>query len=460
MASWERVLEENRSRYLEDFLELLRIPSVSALPEHAGDVRRAAEWTARRLRAAGLEKVQVLETGGHPVVYAEWLHAEGKPTVLLYGHFDVQPVDPVERWTSPPFEPTIRDGRVYARGASDNKGNFVLAIFAVEAMLRVEGRLPLNVKFLLEGQEEIGSPQLPAFVASHAELLACDLAISTDGAHWSEELPSLSVGSRGLCALQIDVTGAGRDLHSGIYGGTVQNPIHALVTLLGTLRSPEGKVLVEGFYDSVRPLSAEERETFARIPHDDEAYARELGVPATFGEPGFGTLERAWVRPTLEINGIWGGFQGEGLKTVIPSEAHAKISCRLVPDQDPDEILERIRRHAERHAPPGVRVEVRDFPGRARPYVVPADLPALRVAREVVGEIYGKEPVLVCTGGTVPVLDLFRTHLGVHTVTVAFGVEDERFHAPDEFYRLANFDRGQRGYARLLERLAEVPWRG
>lgn len=460
MASWRQYLEENRSRNLEDFLELLRIPSISALPEHAQDVRRAAEWSARRLERAGLENVRILETGGHPVVYADWLHAPGKPTVLLYGHFDVQPVDPVERWTSPPFEPAVRDGRVWARGASDNKGNFVQAIFAVEAWLRAEGRLPLNVKFLLEGQEEIGSPQLPAFVAQHTELLASDLAVSTDGANWTEELPSVSVGSRGLCALQIDVKGAASDLHSGIYGGTVQNPIHALVALLATMRAPDGRILVEGFYDAVRPLSEQERAMFARIPHDDQAYARQLGLPATFGEPGYGTLERAWVRPTLEVNGVWGGFQGEGTKTVIPSEAHAKISCRLVPDQDPDAILALLRRHVERHAPPGVEVRVQEFPGKARPYVVPSELPALRLAREVLAEVYGREPVLVRTGGTVPVLDLFRTHLGVETVTVAFGVDDEHFHAPDEFYRLANFDRGRVGYGRLLERLGEASWKG
>ncbi|MBO8142414.1 MAG: dipeptidase [Firmicutes bacterium] len=453
MASWQQYLQDNRARFLNDYLDLLRIPSISALPEHAGDVRRAAEWVARRLEAAGLEDVRVMETGGHPVVYGEWIHAPGKPTVLIYGHFDVQPVDPLDLWSSPPFEPAIRDGRVYARGASDNKGNFVLAIFAVEALLRGEGRLPLNVKFLLEGQEEIGSPQLPAFIAEHKDLLACDLVISTDGANWGEDQPSVSVGTRGLCALQIDVRGADSDLHSGLYGGTIQNPIHGLGRLLDSMRGPDGKILVDGFYDSVTPLSPEEKENLARIPFDEGTYARSLGAPGTFGEPGFTTLERAWARPTLEINGIWGGFQGEGPKTVLPNEAHAKISCRLVPDQDPEEIIERIRGHVERNAPPGVQVTVRAFPGSARPYVVPRDLPALRAAQEVLSEVYGKEPYFVRTGGTVPVLALFLTHLGAHTITVAFGVEDERFHAPDEFFRLKNFDRGQRGYARLLDRL-------
>lgn len=455
MASWQQYLDDHRTRFLEDYLDLLRIPSISALPEHAQDVRRAAEWVARRLEAAGLEGVRVMETGGHPVVYGEWLHAPGKPTVLVYGHFDVQPVDPLELWSSPPFDPSIRDGRVYARGASDNKGNFILAVFAVEALLRGEGRLPLNVKFFLEGQEEIGSPQLPAFIAQHKDLLACDLVISTDGANWAEDQPSLSVGSRGLCALQIDVQGASSDLHSGLYGGTIQNPIHALVRLLDSMRSPDGKILVEGFYDRVAPLSSEEREMLARIPFDEEAYARNLGVPATFGEPGYTTLERAWIRPTLEINGIWGGFQGEGTKTVLPNEAHAKISCRLVPDQDPEEIIACIKAHVEQNAPPGVRVTVRPFPGSAHPYVVPPDLPALRVARQVLAEVYGKEPYLIRTGGTVPVLALFLAHLGAHTITVAFGVEDERFHSPDEFFRLENFDRGQRGYVRLLQRLGE-----
>lgn len=453
MAGWHEYLQENRERFVEELKELLRIPSISSLPEHAEDVRRAGEWVAARMRAAGLPMVELLETGGHPVVYGEYLAGPERPTILIYGHFDVQPVDPVELWSSPPFQPQERDGRLYARGASDDKGNMLIPILAIEALLQTEGRLPLNVKLLLEGQEEIGSPQLPAFVAEHRERLACDMVISADSGQWSETEPALLTTLRGLCALQIDVHGANRDLHSGIYGGAVQNPLHALVQLLDSMRGEDGRVLIEGFYDEVRPLTPEDRAQIARVPFDEAAYRAEIGVDALFGEAGYSPYERIWARPTLEINGLWGGFQGEGTKTVLPHEAHAKITCRLVADQDPDTVAERVCEHVRRHTPPGVQVECRVLTGTARPYRIPEDHPGNLAAAEVLAELYGRAPYYTGVGGSVPVCELFQNLLGVYTVGFGFALDDERFHAPDEFFRLSSFYRGQEGYCRLLQRL-------
>ena len=453
MSDWSTYLAENRTRYLAEFLDLLRIPSVSALPEHAGDVQRAAEWTANRLTAAGLEDVQILPTGGHPVVYGGWLHAPGKPTILLYGHFDTQPVDPIDLWSSPPFEPTIRDGRVYARGASDMKSGLLTTIIAVEALLKTGGSLPVNVKFFVEGQEEIGSPQIPEFLGAQRERFACDLVVSADGGQHAEDQPVLSVSSRGLAGVQIDVRGARTDLHSGGHGGAVQNAIHALVEILGSLRSSDGRILVEGFYDDVIPLSDADRAQIASVPFDEEKYKHDVGVDALFGEAGYTPMERVGGRPTLEVNGIWGGFQGEGIKTVLPNAAHAKITCRLVPDQNPVRVADIIAAHVAKHTPPGVTATVRPLPGRARPYLMPSDHSGNQIAHAVLEEIYGKPPFYVRGGATVPVMDLFLTTLGAHTVTFGFGLPDERYHAPDEFFRVENFERGQAAYCMLLERL-------
>lgn len=454
MLQAESYLSEHQARYLDELLDFLRIPSISSLPEHAADVERAATWVADRLRAAGIEHVQTLPTGGHPVVYGDWLHAPGKPTILIYGHFDTQPVDPLDLWAAPPFAPVIRDGRVYARGATDDKGNMLVPILAVEAMLRSEGTLPLNVKFIFEGQEEIGSPQIPEFIAASRDVLACDLAVSSDGGQWSETEPAILLGLRGGCGVQIDVQGANTDLHSGEYGGAIQNPIHALVRILDSLRSPEGKILVKGFYDDVAVLSEAERAAIAAVPFDEQRYLDELGLDALFGEPGFTTRERTWVRPTLEINGIYGGFQGDGIKTVLPNAAHAKITCRLAPNQDPVKIAQLVIDHVYANAPQGVRVTATSLPFRAYPYLMPADHPGNEAAREVLRELYDREPYNVRTGGSIPIVMLFLQHLGVHTVNFGFGLPDEQLHAPNEFFRLASFERGQRGYVRLLHRLA------
>jgi acetylornithine deacetylase/succinyl-diaminopimelate desuccinylase-like protein len=444
--------EDRRSQSLGELSELLRIPSISSLPEYASDVQRAAQWTADRLKVAGIEHVEIVPTGGHPVVYGDWLHAPGKPTVLIYGHFDVQPVDPIDLWTTPPFEPQERDARIYARGASDMKANLLMTILSVEVLLQAD-RLPVNVKYFLEGQEEIGSPQLPSFIEHQRERLTCDVVISADGTQWSEDQPSLLVGLKGGCGLQIDVHGAKSDLHSGIYGGAVANPIHALVRILDSMRSPDGTIQVEGFFDQVVPLTDEDHQAIGEVPFDEAAYRAEIGVDDVFGEPGYTTLERAWARPTFEVNGIWGGFQGEGVKTVLPSVAHAKITCRLVPQQDPTAIVDAVTRHIHRNKPQGVRVDVTPLPFIARPYLIARDHWANAIADEVLTEVYGKHPYYTRLGGSVPVAELFLSLLNAYTVSFGFGLSDENIHAPNEFIRLSGFQRGQRAWVKLLEQL-------
>lgn len=456
MTTWENYLAEHQAQFQDELLDFIRIPSISALPEHAADVQRAGEWVAARLEAAGIENVEVMPTGGHPVVYGDWLHAPGKPTILLYGHFDVQPADPLHLWTNPPFEPVVRGDRIYARGASDDKGCMLTPILAVEALLKGKGTLPVNVKFIFEGQEEIGSPQLTDFMATHRDRFACDLVVSADGLQWSEDEPTLVVGLKGLSGVQIDVKGANSDLHSGLHGGGVQNPIHALVRILDSMRSPEGKIMVEGFYDDVVPLSETDRALIAEVPYDEETYKAELGINDVFGEPGYTTRERLWARPTLEINGIWGGFQGEGTKTVLPNLAHAKITCRLVADQDPAKIAALIDAHVQKNSPPGVTVTIQPLPGDSDPYVMPPDHPGNEIARGVLEELYGKTPYYTRLGGSIPVCPLFLKELRAYTVNFGFSLGDEQLHAPDEFFRLSSFERGQRGYCMLLERLSKL----
>ncbi len=455
MSAYQTYLENNQDRFLEELLDFLRIPSISALPDRAGDVARAAEWVAQRLTSAGAENVQVLPTGGHPVVYGDWLHAAGKPTILIYGHFDVQPVDPVELWTHPPFEPTIVDDRVYARGASDDKGNMLAPILALEALLRSEGAAPVNLKFCFEGQEEIGSPQIPEFMPAHVDRFASDLAVSADGGQFSETEPLLLMSLRGICGVQIDVHGASTDLHSGLHGGRIQNPIHALTQILSSLRRADGTVAVEGFYDDVAALTPEARAAVARVPFDRDEYLHEVGLEEEFGEPGYTNRERGWVRPTLEMNGIWGGFQEDGIKTVLPNAAHAKITCRLVADQDPERIINLLEEHIAQQAPPGVRVEVNPLSIRGRPYSIAADHWGNRAAAAVLTEFYGREPYQTRSGGSIPITGVFLEQLGIDTIGFGFGIEDENYHAPDEFFRLASFRKGQRAYGRLLEELGK-----
>lgn len=456
MAQWQTYLDENQKRFEEEMLDFFRIPSISALPEHAGDVQKAAEWVADRLRQAGVENVEILPTDGHPVVYGDWLHAAGKPTILIYGHFDVQPVDPLHLWTHPPFEPTVDGDRIYARGATDDKGNMLAPILAVEALLQGEGGIPVNIKFCFEGQEEIGSPDLPNFLPKHKERFAADLAVSADSGQFSETEPEILVGLRGICGIQIDVKGAKSDLHSGMVGGSIQNPLHALVQVLNTLHDQHGRITVDGFYDDVLELTEDERAAIARVPFDEEVYLDELGLEQPFGEPGYTTRERTWIRPTLEINGMWGGFQGDGIKTVLPNEAHAKITCRLVPNQKPAQIIELLQSHVARHAPRGVTVTTQVLGTRGKPYLVRADHPGNQAVADILREMYGMEPYQVRSGGSVPITGLFMDTLGLPTVALGFGLKDENIHAPNEFFRFSSFRKGQEAYCRLLHRLATV----
>ena len=453
--TWNDYLDHNNAGFLNELKEFLRIPSISALPENTPDVRRAAEWVQARLETAGLEHIELLETGGHPVVYADWLHAPGKPTYLIYGHFDVQPVDPIELWTSPPFEPTERDGRLYARGASDDKGNMLAPIQAIEALLKTTGTLPVNIKFFLEGQEEIGSPQIPVWLAANKQRFACDLVLNADSGQVGVDQPGLLLSTKGLCELEVSLFGANSDLHSGLYGGVVQNPLHAISSLIASMHDANGRVSVKGFYDDVREMTPAEREAMAAIPFDENELKLELGLEVFPGESEYSVRERQAARPTLEVNGLWGGFQGAGVKTVIPNEAHAKITCRLVANQNPATILELVKAHIQTHTPPGVRASVRLGESVADAYLMPSDHPANRIASEVLEGIYGRQPWPVRVGGTIPVLALFKNIMGVETLGWGFGLNDERFHAPDEFFRIASFERARVAYCKLLERLGQ-----
>ena len=451
---WEAYLAEHEEQHLEELKEFLRIPSVSALPEHDADVRRAAEWVADQLRRSGVPVVELMPTARNPVVFGAWHVADDRPTAMIYGHYDVQPPDPLELWETPPFEPSVRDGRIYARGASDDKGNAFIPIKAVEALAATQGGPRINLTFFFEGEEEIGSPSLPAFVREHRDRLACDFVISADGGMFGPNDPSLTVASKGLAACQIDLRTAATDLHSGEYGAAVPNAVQQLVQLVATFHTADGRVGIDGFYDAVRDLTPEERAELAAIPFDEEQYREQLGVRALWGEPDYSVLERLWARPTLDFNGIWGGFQGEGIKTVTPAEAHVKVTCRLVPDQDPGQVLDLIERHVERFCPPGATASVRRFPGAARPFTIRRDHPALQTARRVLAELYGKEPLVTRLGGTLPVADIFQRELGADLVFFAFGMPDAQIHAPNESFRLDAFTMGRRAYCAYLNALA------
>ena len=448
-------LAAQHDRILAELIEFAAIPSVSTDPAHRGDIDRAAAWVAGQIAAAGPFDVRIIPTGRHPVVFAQWLGAAGKPTILIYGHYDVQPPDPLEKWVSPPFTPTIRDGRLYARGVSDDKGPIFQAIKVAQAFFATQGRLPVNIKFIFEGEEEIGSPSLEPFIVSHTDLLAADFVISADGGMWRIQEPSVTISSRGLAGLEFSLTGAAKDLHSGRHGGAVANPLHAIAELVASLHAADGRVAVAGFYDDVVELPAEERAAIAALPFDEAEYLAEIGAPAPVGEPGYSTLERQWTRPTLEINGMWGGYQGPGTKTVTPSEAHAKITCRLVPNQDPADIAAKIARHLEAHLPPGVRLAVSPEAHGAQPYRIPADHFGLKTAAAALAQTFGIEPVTVRMGGTVPVCEVFKRVMGLDTVFFSFSTADEDFHAPNEFFRVHRLYEGLEGWARYWELLGQ-----
>jgi acetylornithine deacetylase/succinyl-diaminopimelate desuccinylase-like protein len=453
VATIESYIAENQDRFLEELKDFIRIPSISALPEHREDMDRCALYCADQMKAIGLDRAEVLPTGGPPAVYGEWLGAPGRPTVLVYGHYDVQPVDPVELWTTPPFDPQVRDGELYARGSADDKGQLHLHWKAIEAYMRVEGRLPVNVKFFIEGEEEVGSPHLDAFLERHRDLLRADVAIVSDSAWFGRGLPSICYGLRGLIYMQVNIKGPSADLHSGAYGGSIANPIQVLCEMIAQLKDGQARVNVPGFYDDVRSVDDGERQQLARLPFDEAEYRRELGVPAVFGEEGYTTLERIWARPTLEINGIWGGFTGEGSKTVLPSRAAAKISCRLVPNQDPERILDLLEDRLRSLCPPTVEIDFIRM-GTGRPALVPLDHPAVQSAARAMERAFEKEPVFVRSGGSIPVVASLQQLLGIPVVLMGFALPDDHAHAPDERLDLGNYFGGIHAAAYLMEEIA------
>ena len=445
-------LATHDERIRHELFDFLRIPSVSARSEHDADTVRAAEWTATALRAAGLTAT-VHPTDGHPVVVGEWRGAaDGAPTVLVYGHYDVQPAEPLELWTSPAFEPTVRDGRVYARGSVDDKGQLFLHIKALEAHLQVRGRLPVNVIVLAEGEEEVGSQHLAPFIEAHAEQLRCDAVVISDSAMFAPGLPSILSSLRGLAYFQIDVQGPAQDLHSGSYGGAVVNPALALAKILATLHDADGRIAIPGFYDNVGEWPAHVREQMRSLPFDDEHFRAETGAPSLAGEKGYSILEQLWTRPTCEVNGLLSGYTGEGAKTVLPAKAMAKVSCRLVPDQDPAEIEALMKAHVVRVAPAGVAVTVTHLHG-GRPWRAELNGPLFDAARRALAAAFGREPVITGEGGSIPVVGDFARILGAPVLLVGFGLPGENAHAPDEWMSMENFTTGMRAIATLWDEL-------
>ena len=455
LAQVDAWLAAHREEGLIGLRAFLALPSVSALSARAGDVRRTAAYVAERLREAGLDSVALLETGGPPAVYGEWLQAPGRPTVLVYGHYDVQPADPEALWTSPPFSAVERGGRLYARGASDDKGQVWMHLLVAEALLRAGGGLPVNLKFLIEGEEEVGSLHLPPLVEAERQRLAADVVVISDSAFHAPGVPSVACGLRGLAALEVHVQGPARDLHSGDYGGAVQNPLHALAALVAGLHAADGRVAVPGFYDDVRTPTATERQVLARLGTDEAAHLREVGLAEGFGEPGYTALERSTVRPTVEVNGMWGGFTGEGGKTIVPAAAHAKLTCRLVPDQDPERVLDRVEADLQRRCAPGVRLRIERSGGHPAT-IVPPDSPYLHAASRALRQAFGAEPVLTRMGGSIGVVPAFGRALGAPVVLMGFGLPADRIHSPDESLDLGQYDRGQRALAAYWLELAAM----
>ena len=449
-------IQERRDAFVEDLKTFCRIPSVSTKSEHKPDIQKAAEWLADSMRAIGLEHVQIMPTGGHPVVYADWLHAPGKPTALVYGHYDVQPAEPLDLWISGPFDPTVRNGELYARGAVDDKGQVFMHLKALEAHLKTQGALPVNVKLLIEGEEEIGSPNLDPFIAKYQDLLQADVVVISDTAMIAKGAPGITHGLRGLVYFQIDVEGTKSDLHSGSFGGAVINPAFALAQILSQLKDGNGRITIPGFYDDVRKLPSEERRALARLPFSEKRFQKEIGAPALYGEKGFTTLERLWARPTLEVNGLYSGFIGEGAKTVLPGRAMAKVSMRLVPNQNPAKIVRLFTQCIKHLCPKTVRLKVTEISGRGMPWLAPTDHPAMQAMAQAIQKGFGKKPVFTRTGGTIPVVATFTRLLKAPSLLMGIGLPDENAHAPNEKLDLDNLHHGMLSAAHLWNELAEA----
>lgn len=440
MQEIKKYVADHKQRFLDELFELLRFPSVSADPQYKEEVLKTADFVAQKLKDAGADKVEVCPTAGYPIVYGEKIVDPSKPTVLVYGHYDVQPADPLELWHTPPFEPTIRDEKIYARGACDDKGQFYMHVKAFELMMKTNG-LPCNIKFMIEGEEEVGSNNLGTFVQQNKERLKSDVVLISDTAMISMENPSLETGLRGLSYLEVEVTGPNRDLHSGVYGGAVANPATILCQLIASLHDENSHITIPGFYDDVLDLSQTERDALNRAPFDLEDYKKDLAIEEIWGEKGYSTIERTGTRPTLEVNGIWGGYIGEGAKTVLPSKASAKISMRLVPNQQSDKITKLFKDHFEKIAPKYVKVKVTPHHG-GEPVVTPTDSVAYRAAQKAIAESFGKEPIPTRGGGSIPIVALFEKELGIKTVLMGFGLDSDNLHSPNEKYDIANYYKG------------------
>lgn len=454
MDALTQYLEQNQDRFLEDLKAILRIPSVSADPAHKADVRRCAEHLANHLKSIGMTRAELVDTKGHPIVYAEWLGAPGAPTMLLYGHYDVQPADPLELWKTPPFEPVIRDGKLYARGACDDKGQVYMHVSAIAAHFAVNGKLPVNVKMMIEGEEESGSDSLEPFLEAWKERLQADVIVVSDTSMLGPDQPALCYALRGLVYAQVEVTGPVRDLHSGEFGGAVMNPANALASIVARLHDGDGRCTVPGFYDRVRALSETEKQAIRDLPFDEQGFLREAGAPQPHGEKGYSTYERVTSRPTCDVNGMWSGYTGEGAKTVLPSFAAAKISMRLVPDQDPATIYAAFEKHVRALAPPSVTVKVIDLHG-GMPFISDPDDPRMQAAVRALARAWPKKPALFREGGSIPVMASFQRILGYPCILMGFALHDDQVHAPNEKYSLSSFHGGTKSCAYLYEELAK-----
>lgn len=464
MKEQNKYIEENRDRFLEELKDLLRIPSISADSKYKEDVLKTAEAVEKSLKDAGAEKTEICATPGYPIVYGEKIKDPSLPTVLVYGHYDVQPPDPLDLWETEPFEPTIRktdihpEGAIFARGACDDKGQMFMHVKALEVMTQTDS-LPCNVKFMIEGEEEVGSENLEWFVERNQEKLACDVILISDTGMLSKDIPSITTGLRGLSYVEVKVTGPNRDLHSGLYGGAVANPINILAKMIASLHDENNHITIPGFYEDVEVLSDEERKLMAKAPFDLEDYKNKLGLKDVWGEKDYSTMERNSIRPTLDVNGIWGGYIGEGAKTVIPSEAHAKISMRLVPDQDPDKITELFKNHFESIAPDSVKVEVTPHHG-GDPYVSPTDSTGYQAASKAMEDTFGKTPVPVRSGGSIPIVALFEQMLGVKIILMGFGLDTDAIHSPNEHYGVGNYFKGIETIPHFYKHFAEMMQNG
>lgn len=454
LNSIDKYIEQNKDRFLDELIDLLKIPSISADPKFSKDVHRAAELLKSRLEEIGIDKVEICDTDGYPIVFGEKIVDPTLPTVLVYGHYDVQPPDPLELWDSPPFEPVIKDGKIYARGACDDKGQMYMHVKAVELMMKGDG-LPCNVKFMIEGEEEVGSDNLGEFVKANKERLEADLVLISDTGMIANDVPSITVGLRGLSYLEIEVTGPKRDLHSGLYGGAVGNPINVLCDMISSLMDEKKRITIPGFYNDVIEVSEEDRAEMAKAPFSEQDYMDELNIGAVQGEEGYSTMERCTIRPTLDVNGIWGGYIGEGAKTVLPSKAYAKISCRLVPGQDPDTITNLVQNHLVAIAPPSVKVKVTPHHG-GDPYLTPTNFTGYQAAHKAMETTFGKEPIPMRGGGSIPIVAMFEEELGLKSVLMGFGLDSDAIHSPNEHYGVFNFLKGIQTIPFFYHNLAEM----